>query len=40
MGFNALIVGRIDYQDHEQRIKTKTMETVWRPDPTLGKLKS
>ncbi|KAL8591119.1 hypothetical protein ACOMHN_056179 [Nucella lapillus] len=39
MGFDALFVGRIDYQDHEERKKTKTLEFVWEtsanaPDDT------
>lgn len=36
MGFNGLFVGRIDYDDHKTRKSSKTMEMVWKPDPSLG----
>ncbi|KAK7501311.1 hypothetical protein BaRGS_00007436 [Batillaria attramentaria] len=29
MGFDALFVGRIDFQDHKQRQASKTLEFVW-----------
>ncbi|KAK7498337.1 hypothetical protein BaRGS_00010597 [Batillaria attramentaria] len=32
-GFDALFFGRLDYQDKAKRVKTKTMEFVWRGSP-------
>ena len=32
MGFNALFLGRIDYQDKEMRLNNRNMEMVWVPD--------
>lgn len=37
MGFDGLFVGRIDHDDHKTRKRSKTMEMVWKPDPSLGK---
>ncbi|WAR25685.1 MA2B1-like protein [Mya arenaria] len=34
-GFHGMFVGRIDYQDKEQRRKTKTMEMVWKTSDSL-----
>ena len=31
MGFNSFFFARIDYQDKEHRLNSKTMEMVWRP---------
>lgn len=36
MGFNALLFGRIDYQDQENRMANRTMEMVWRPSISTG----
>ncbi|CAF0829955.1 unnamed protein product, partial [Didymodactylos carnosus] len=35
MGFDGLFFGRADYQDYEQRNKTKTMEMVWKASDNL-----
>jgi hypothetical protein len=37
MGFDGLFFARVDYQDYEQRNKTKTMEMVWKGSDNLGK---
>lgn len=37
MGFDGLFVGRIDYDDRRNRKNAKTMEMVWKPDPSLGR---
>ena len=31
MGFNAFFFARIDYQDKEARLDSKSMEMIWRP---------
>lgn len=36
MGFDGLFVGRIDQEDYRERVVTKTMEHIWRPDTSLG----
>ena len=36
MGFDALVIGRIDFQDDEERKKTKTMEFVWETSPNAA----
>jgi len=36
VGFDALFFGRIDHQDHDQRMKEKNMEFLWRSSPNLG----
>lgn len=36
MGFDGVFHGRIDYEDHITRENSKTMEMIWRPDPSLG----
>ena len=36
MGFDALFVGRIDFQDHDVRKKTKTLEFVWETSPNAN----
>ncbi|KAK7602000.1 hypothetical protein V9T40_009441 [Parthenolecanium corni] len=36
MGFDGLFVGRIDHDDHKTRKSSKTMEMIWKPDPSLG----
>ena len=36
IGFDALFFGRIDYQDHEQRVANKEMQFSWAPSPSLG----
>jgi lysosomal alpha-mannosidase len=30
MGFDGLFFGRLDYADKDQRLKTKTMEMMWK----------
>ncbi|ESO12627.1 hypothetical protein HELRODRAFT_62270, partial [Helobdella robusta] len=35
-GFDGLFLARIDYQDYQERIKTKTLEHMWFSSPTLG----
>ena len=36
VGFDALFFGRIDYQDHDQRVARKDMQFSWAPSPSLG----
>jgi hypothetical protein len=36
MGFDGLFFGRADYQDHQHRYDTKTMEMVWKGSANLG----
>lgn len=36
MQFNALFLGRIDFQDKIEREKSKTLEFVWKTSPSLG----
>lgn len=36
LGFDALLLGRIDYQDKAYRWKTRTPEVVWRASSSLG----
>ena len=36
IGFDALFFGRIDYQDHDQRVREKEMQFSWAPSPSLG----
>jgi alpha-mannosidase len=36
VGFDALFFGRIDYQDHNQRVARKEMQFAWAPSPSLG----
>ncbi|XP_071107653.1 lysosomal alpha-mannosidase-like [Haliotis cracherodii] len=33
MGFDAIFLGRIDFQDHTRRLKSRDMETVWMTSP-------
>ena len=35
-GFDALFFGRIDYQDHDLRVKNRELQFVWAPSPSLG----
>ncbi len=37
MGFDGMFFGRDDYQDYEQRNRTKNMEMVWKASANLGK---
>jgi len=37
MGFDGLVLGRIDHEDIALRRLQKTMEMVWRPDVNMGK---
>ncbi|KAL0858609.1 hypothetical protein ABMA27_012444 [Loxostege sticticalis] len=36
MGYDGLFLGRIDYQDKQNREQKKMMEMVWRGDDSLG----
>lgn len=36
MFYDGLFFGRLDYQDKDQREKTKTMEHIWSPSYNLG----
>ncbi|XP_078036305.1 lysosomal alpha-mannosidase II isoform X1 [Augochlora pura] len=36
MGFDGLFLGRIDYQDKQQRLQNKSMEFIWKGSPSLG----
>lgn len=36
MGFDGLFFGRLDYQDKQQRLITKTPEMIWNASPNLG----
>ncbi|XP_046687404.1 LOW QUALITY PROTEIN: lysosomal alpha-mannosidase-like [Homalodisca vitripennis] len=38
MGYDAVFFGRIDHEDYRQRVDTKTMEHIWRPDTSLGEV--
>lgn len=39
MGFDGLFFGRADYEDIDQRKKTKTMEMMWKGSPkNLGSI--
>ncbi|KAL1517915.1 hypothetical protein ABEB36_001615 [Hypothenemus hampei] len=37
LGFDGVILGRIDYEDKETRVKNKSMEMVWRGSNSLGR---
>ena len=32
LGFNSLFFGRIDYQDKINRVNTRSLELIWRPE--------
>ncbi|XP_072399843.1 lysosomal alpha-mannosidase-like isoform X2 [Diabrotica undecimpunctata] len=36
LGFDGLLLGRIDYQEKDFRLSTKTAEVVWRSSQNLG----
>ncbi|XP_044750282.1 lysosomal alpha-mannosidase isoform X3 [Coccinella septempunctata] len=36
LGFDGLLLGRIDYQDKSNRFKTRTPEVVWKASDNLG----
>ena len=36
MAFDGLFLGRIDFQDKEQREATQTLEMIWKASPSLG----
>jgi hypothetical protein len=36
MGFDGLFFARLDYQDKEVRMATKTAEIVWQASSNLG----
>lgn len=38
LGFDGLLLGRIDVQEKEFRFSTKTAEFVWQGSDNLGKL--
>ncbi|XP_072947018.1 lysosomal alpha-mannosidase-like [Epargyreus clarus] len=37
MGYDGLLLGRIDFQDKARRLRSRSMETLWRGDDELGK---
>lgn len=36
LGYDGVILGRIDYQDQVLRIANRTMDMVWRGSNSLG----
>lgn len=36
LGYDGVVLGRIDYQDQRNRIDNRTMEMVWRGSNNLG----
>lgn len=36
MGYDGFFVTRLDYQDKQNRLNTKTMEVVWKSSENLG----
>jgi len=36
MGFDSFFLGRIDFQDKEQRQSSKTLEFIWKSSPSIG----
>lgn len=36
LGFDGVLLGRIDYQEKDYRLQTKTAEGVWRGSQNLG----
>ncbi|CAF3582661.1 unnamed protein product [Rotaria sp. Silwood1] len=36
MGFDGLFFGRVDFQDYDERNRTKTMEMIWKGSANLG----
>lgn len=36
MGFDGLFFARADFQDKDTRIKSKTMEMIWKASANLG----
>lgn len=36
MGFDGLFLGRIDYQDKNERIRNTSLEFVWKSSPSIG----
>lgn len=36
MGFDGLFIGRLDYQDKNERLKSKTPEMIWKASANLG----
>ncbi|XP_043260159.1 lysosomal alpha-mannosidase isoform X2 [Colletes gigas] len=36
LGFDGMFLGRLDYQDKENRVKNKSMEFIWKGSPSLG----
>lgn len=39
MGYDGFFVTRLDYQDKQNRLNTKTMEVVWKSSENLGKFR-
>ena len=35
-GFDALFFGRMDYQEHDLRVRSKDLQFLWQPSPSLG----
>lgn len=40
MGYDGFFVTRLDYQDKQNRLDTKTMEVVWKSSENLGNFDS
>lgn len=36
MGYDGLILGRVDYEDKFNRFRNKSAEMVWRTSDTMG----
>jgi lysosomal alpha-mannosidase len=36
MGFDGMFFRRVDFEDLDQRQKTKTMEMIWKASDNLG----
>ncbi|XP_017876463.1 lysosomal alpha-mannosidase isoform X1 [Ceratina calcarata] len=36
LGFDGMFLGRLDYQDKNHRLASKTMEFIWKGSPSLG----
>ncbi|XP_051165376.1 lysosomal alpha-mannosidase [Leptopilina boulardi] len=36
MGFDGVLFGRLDYQDKNERMKSRTLEMIWKGSPSLG----
>jgi hypothetical protein len=36
MGFDGLFIGRLDYQDKNKRLSSKTPEMIWKASANMG----